>query len=250
MYEQRQTPAPADAAPLPIGRAAALEAVASFAVVLAAAGSVVVAGSAGSGLVGVAIATGGAFGGALLATLRRSGGGVNPALTAALWIGGRLSARRAGAYVVGQLIGGVVAAFVLRVVVPEPTWRAASLGAPLLALGMGVGSAVLLEAVLAFVLTVLAFLLAADDGTTGSVARLALALGLWTAAATLLAWPLTGAALNPARSLGPELAGGVWADWWVYWIGPGAGAVVGAASSWALLAGPPGETSASGRPEP
>jgi aquaporin Z len=235
MDEDRESPASAlDGDLPPLGPAAAAEFAGSFAVVLFGAGSVVVAGSVGSGLVGVALATGFGYAVALTAVAPLSRGGVNPVLTAAFWVVGRLATVRAGAYVVAELAGGVVAALALRLAVPRATWQPAGLGAPLLAEGVGAGRAVLLEAILTLVATLVAFALVIDDRAR-SPEHAGLALGMAFAAATLVAWPLTGAGLNPARSLGPEVAGGVWSDWWVYWIGPGAGALVGAVAYWGLF---------------
>jgi aquaporin Z len=244
MDERREPPPTAlEQAPLPLERAAAAEVLGSFLVVFAGAGSVVVAGSAGGGLVGVALATGLAFAAALTATIPLSGGGVNPVLTIAFWIAGRLSTERTLAYVLAQLVGAILAGFVLRIAVPAAMWQPAALGAPLVARDVGAGRAVLLEAVLTFLLTITAFALLVDDRAR-SPAPGGVALGCVLAAAILVAWPLTGAALNPARSLGPELAGGSWNDWWVYWVGPGAGAVVAAVTYWSVFlrqreAGPP-----------
>lgn len=231
--------AAAPSEPLPLERAAAAELIGSFAVVLIGAGSVVVAGSVGSGLVGVALATGFAFAGAVMTVLPLSGGGVNPVLTAGFWVAGRLSTRRAAVYVGAEIAGGVLAGVVLRLAVPQATWQPAGLGAPLLTEGVGAGRGVLVEAVLAFVLTFTAFALVVDERAR-STAHAGLALGMVVAGATLVAWPLTGAGLNPARALGPEVAGGVWGDWWVYWIGPGAGGIVGAVTYWALFLREPG----------
>jgi MIP family channel proteins len=230
---QRSRPqgVPEDTAVAP---AAVAELIGSFAVVLAGAGSVVVAGSVGGGLVGIALATGLAFAALLAATLPLSGGGVNPIVTLGLWIVGRLTTSRAATYVVAQLLGGVLAGIVLRLAVPKATWRPAALGAPLLAEGVGAGRAVLLEAVLSFLLTIVAAALIADE-RTASVDRAAAALGALLASATLVAWPVTGAALNPARALGPELAAGVWTGWWIYWVGPGAGAIVAAVAYWSAF---------------
>jgi aquaporin TIP len=217
--------------PLPLERAAAAELLGSFTIVLFGAGSVVVAGSVGAGLVGVALATGFAFSAALAATMPLSAGGVNPALTVAFWVAGRLSTPRTVVYAAAQVVGAVLAGVVLRLGVPQPSWSPAALGAPLLAEGVGAGRGVLIEAVATFVLTMVAFALFVDDRVR-SPGTGALALGLLLAAATLFAWPLTGAALNPARAIGPEIAGGTWSDWWIYWIGPGAGAVIGAVVYW------------------
>jgi aquaporin TIP len=220
--------------PLPLERAAAAELLGSFTIVLFGAGSVVVAGSVGGGLVGVALATGFAFSAALAATMPLSAGGVNPALTVAFWVAGRLSTPRTVVYAAAQVVGAVLAGVVLRLGVPQPSWSPAALGAPLLAEGVGAGPGVLIEAVATFILTMVAFALFVDDRVR-SAGTGALALGLLLAAATLFAWPLTGAALNPARAIGPEIAGSTWSDWWIYWIGPGAGAVIGAVVYWSVF---------------
>ena len=235
MDEQHDLPiTPVGVPPLPIERAAAAEALGSFAVVLVGAGSVVVAGSVGSGLVGVALATGFAFGAAVTATMPLSGGGVNPVLTAGFWVAGRLSNERAAFYLLAQLLGGILAGLVLRLTIPGPIWRPADLGAPLLPQGVGAGSAIVLEGVLTFLLTVIAFATLLDEHARAPSFG-GVVLGLFLAAATLIAWPVTGAALNPVRALGPELAGGEWSDWWVYLIGPAAGGVVGAVTYWSVF---------------
>ena len=55
-----------------------------------------------------------------------------------------------------------------------------------------------------------------------------IAIGLAVAADILMAGPLTGAAMNPARWFGPALASGHWEHWFVWWVGPLIGAIVGA----------------------
>ena len=231
-----------DRTPEPILWGAIAELLASFTFVFVAAGSVVMAGTGGDGLVGVAIASGSAFAAAVALSERRSGGGASPVLAAAFWVAGRLSAPRAAAYVAAQVAGGVVAGLLLRACIPAATWQAAELGAPLLAQDVGAGRAVLVEAVIALLLTITAFATLVDERRAipaGPVANVvgfpSLVLGLVVAGGTLVAWPLTGAAFNPARALGPELAGGVWLDWWVYWVGPLAGGVVGAVAYWFLF---------------
>ncbi len=234
MHERQDAPSVcAVRPPLPLERAAAAELLASFLVVFVSAGSVVTAGTGGGGVVAVALASGFAFAAALTTTLERSGGAANPALTAAFWIGGRLTSLRAGVYVAAQLVGAILAALLLRVTIPEAMWRPSALGAPLLPRDVGAGPAAVIEAILTFLLTTVAFAMVFDDHGGPRARRPAgLTLGLVLAAATLVAWPLSGAALNPARALGPELASGTWSNWWVYWIGPTAGAVIGAVACW------------------
>ena len=70
----------------------------------------------------------------------------------------------------------------------------------------------------------------------------ALAVGGWIAAAGLFASPLSGASMNPARSLGPDIVRADLSTAWIYVVGPLAGAVVAVAVAW-MLHGPPSEAS-------
>lgn len=93
------------------------------------------------------------------------------------------------------------------------------IGSPLRALGIEV----LLTAVLMFVITSVA----TDTRAVGQLA--AIAIGGTVALDALWGGPITGASMNPARSLGPALVAGVWRDHWIYWLGPLVGASLGAA---------------------
>jgi aquaporin Z len=214
-------------------RRAAAEAVATFGLVFVGAASVVAAGPVGSGLVGIALAHGAALVAVTTATWSISGGVANPAITLALWILGRLEARIAAIYVAAQLVGSVLAALVLRLVLPDAAWRVTDLGTPVPAPEIGGGEAIVIEAVLTFLLT--ATYLGArrnDDGER--VAVRVMPIGLAYAAVILAGWSLTGAAANPAREFGPALVSSTWTLWWAYWIGPAAGAALAAAASWYL----------------
>jgi aquaporin Z len=92
-----------------------------------------------------------------------------------------------------------------------------------------------LEALLTFFLVWVVFATAVDPG--GAFKSIAgLAIGLTITFDILAAGPLTGAAMNPARALGPELVQGVWDDWWIYLVGPGLGAAIAAlAYDWLYL---------------
>src|SRR5207247_2235821 len=75
-----------------------------------------------------------------------------PAVTIGVWVGGKIGSARALAYVAAQFAGGIFASLLLRFVVPRAVWKAANLGTPLLATGIGQGKGILIEAVLAFFL--------------------------------------------------------------------------------------------------
>ncbi len=214
-----------------IDRAALAEFVATLALVFIGAGSVVVAGPSGSGLVGVALAHGIVLAVMVSVTAHISGGLVNPAVTVALWVTGKLGTARALVLVLSQLAGAVVGAALLRWALPADLWRPASLGTPLLAPGVSVGAGILMEAVLTFFLVFAVFGTAVDE--RGPLARTAgLTIGLVLTFDILAGGPLTGASMNPARTFGPGLVSGTWDDWWVYWVGPIAGGVVAALIYW------------------
>ena len=100
--------------------------------------------------------------------------------------------------------------------------------------GFGVGKAVLLEAVLTFFLVFAVFGTAVDDrGPFGKTAGFTI--GLVLTFDILAGGPLTGASMNPARSLGPALASGNGTDWWVYWVGPIAGGIIAAVVYWGVF---------------
>ena len=209
------------------GKAAVAEFVATFALVFVAAGSAVVAGPYGSGLVGMALASGFVLAVMVSVTAHISGGHVNPAVTVGIWVVGRIGTARAVVYVVAQLAGATFGALLLRLVIPPAVWKAANLGTPLLATGVGGAKGVLTEAILSFFLVYAMFGTILDE--RGPFTKTAgLTVGLVLAFDILAAGPLTGAAANPVRSFGPALISGTWDGWWVYWMGPVAGGVIAA----------------------
>jgi len=214
-------------------KAAVAEFVATFALIFIGAGSVIVAGVGGSGLVGGALAHGLVLALMVSITAHISGGHVNPAVTIGVWVTGKITSFRAVVYILAQLAGAIVGALLLRLVMPEELWRisGAPLGIPILAPGYGSGKGVLAEAILTFFLVFAVFGTAVDD--RGPFSKTAgFTIGLVLAFDILAAGPLTGAAMNPARALGPELASGTWTDWWVYWVGPVAGGVIAGVVYW------------------
>jgi MIP family channel proteins len=191
------------------------EAVATFAFCFVGAASII----NNAGLVGIAIAHGCMMAVLISAMGHISGGHNNPAVTFGVWVGGKISGQMAALYIASQLIGAVVAGFMLRMVFPEVTWQAASLGTPMLAPGLSVGTGILVETVLTFFLVLVVYGTAIDDrGTWKAVAGFGI--GLTIMCDVLMGGPLTGASMNPARTFGPALAGGYWANHSVYWIGP------------------------------
>lgn len=192
----------------------------------------------GVDLLAIAIAHGIALSVAVSATMNISGGHVNPAVTIAMLVTGRISLSNAIGYIIAQLIGATVAgALVLAIfkglaVGDQQVVLAAHLGTPTFADPITVGKAILIEACLTFLLLAAVFGTAVDPrapkiGGFG--------IGLTICADILVGGPLTGASMNPARTFGPGLVAAMsgnlevfWSQQMVYWVGPIVGAVVAA----------------------
>jgi aquaporin Z len=173
-------------------------------------------------LLGVALAHGLAIGIMVSAMGHISGGHYNPAITIGVWVTKRLTTIDAILYWVAQLAGATGAAFLLKAVIPDDTWRAVALGTPELARDFPVWAGMALEAVTTFFLVLVVFATAIDEkGAFKAIAGFGI--GLTITIGILVAGPLTGGALNPARFFGPALAATHWAHVGVYWIGPLAG---------------------------
>ena len=203
-------------------RATFAEFIATFLFVFLGAGSVVVSGGLPNGdldparLVLIAMAHG--FGIALLAyaTANISGGHINPAVTFAAVITRKVSATRGLMFVTAQLVGAVAGALLLLGAVPDAADT--NLGAHALGPEVSVGMGLLMEVAITFALVFVIFATAVDPRGMGNLAPLAI--GLTVLVAHLVAVPITGASMNPARSLGPALVAGEWADQWIYWVAP------------------------------
>jgi aquaporin NIP len=155
------------------------------------------------------------------ATGHLSGAHINPAVTIAFTLSRHFPAREALAYIVAQCAGAIGAALVLLAVWPG---KPADLGATLPS--VGVGSALAYEGILTAFLMFVIMAVATDTRAVGAAA--AIAIGGTIGLDALFGGPVTGASMNPARSLGPALVSGTWTDFWVYVAGPVLGAGVGA----------------------
>jgi MIP family channel proteins len=198
----------------------------AFALVFFGAGSICadqfLHGAGSLGLFGVAAANGLAMAILVSALGHISGGHFNPAITIGFWVTKRVTTLDAALYWAAQLAGAIAASFLLKGVVPEETWRAVALGTPALVRDFPVWSGIVLEAVTTFFLVLVFFATAVDEkGVFRSIAGFGI--GLTITLGVMVAGPLTGAALNPARAFGPALASSHWANWGVYWVGPLAG---------------------------
>jgi aquaporin TIP len=175
----------------------------------------------GNDIVAVALANGLAIGIMVSNLGHISGGHFNPAITAAFVATRRIAAPLAVVYWIAQLAGGIIAAVILRWLLHKPAF----LGAVPHVAHIGVGRGLVVEMILTFFLVWAVFATAVDPrGAFKSIAGLAI--GLTITIDVFMGGPLTGAAMNPARAFGPEVAGNFWAQGWIYWVGPVVGALV------------------------
>ena len=202
-------------------RRAGAEALGTYFLVLIGPGAVMVDAWSDGALGGVGIGLAFAF--VVIAMIfslgHLSGAHINPAVTIAFWSVGRFPARELFPYVLAQCTGGVLAALTLRAVLG----KAGGMGATVP--HIGIWQSLVIETLFSFVLMFVIMAVATDDRVVDGFA--ALAVGLTVGFCALLG-PMTGSSINPARSLGPALAGGGWVGHWVYWAGPIAGMLLGA----------------------
>lgn len=150
-----------------------------------------------------------------------SGAHLNPAVTLAFWSSGFFPKRKVPSYILAQLMGAVAASSLLR----GSLGMVSNLGATLPLNGNWLQS-LILETVLTFILMFIIFGSGLDRRAHIGFAGLAIGLTVGLEAAFM--GPITGASMNPARSFGPALVGGIWQHHWVYWVAPIVGAQLAA----------------------
>jgi aquaporin NIP len=204
-------------------RRAGAEGLGVFALVFAGCGAIVTEAQhpGALGTVGIAFVFGLIVMAMVYATGHLSGAHLNPAVTIAFVLTRHLPRAEALAYLVAQLAGALAAAGLLAAVWPsEP----AALGTTLPS--VGAGSALVYEAVLTAFLMFVIMAVATDTRAVGAGA--AIAIGGTVGLDALFGGPITGASMNPARSIGPALVSGELTDLWIYLAGPLIGAIAGA----------------------
>lgn len=208
---------------LPLARRAATEALAAFALVFAGCGAIVANTVYADtlGAVGVSLVFGLIVMVMVYATGHLSGAHINPAVTVAFTLARHFPAREAAAYIAAQVTGALAAALVLLAIWPD---QPAQLGATIPT--VGAGSAFVYETILTAFLMFVIVAVATDTRAVGAAA--AIAIGGTVGLDALFGGPVTGASMNPARSLGPALASGELTDLWIYLTAPFLGAALGA----------------------
>ncbi|RUA28515.1 MAG: hypothetical protein DSY78_15575 [Chloroflexi bacterium] len=117
---------------------------------------------------------------------------------------------------------GSVGALLLLATIPDAADT--NLGAHALGPDVSISMGLVMEIVVTFVLVFVIFATAVDPGGIALLAPLAI--GLAVVVDHMVAIPITGASMNPARSFGPALVSGEWANHWIYWLGPMIGGVL------------------------
>lgn len=201
------------------------EFIGTFALIFIGAGAVAIGAG---GLIGAAFAHGFVVVAFIYAYGHISGTHINPAVTLGFLVAGEIEFMAAIGYWIVQLLGGILGAVVLNAVLPNP----GDLGVTILTTEANGGAftvtatqGLVVEIILTFFLVNTIFNTAVS-GKAGNFAGLAIGLGLMFC--IVMGGPLTRASLNPARTLGPAIVSGNYADIWLYFVGPLVGAVLAA----------------------
>lgn len=158
------------------------------------------------------------------ATARISGAHLNPAVTFSAVLTRKIGITKGSMYVVAQLMGAILAACLIKAIIPDAL--EGGLGTHALGAGITSGGGLAIEIILTFILVFVIFATAMDSN--GPVHLAPIAIGLAVMVDIFVGLPLTGASMNPARTFGPALVAGAWSDHWIFWVGPLTGASIAA----------------------
>jgi len=218
------------------------ELIGTFSLVLFGCGAAVISGMSqtgpnGIGILGIAMA----FGFSVVAMAYAIGGisgcHINPAVTIGVLVAGKMTAKDAIGYIIAQCIGAILGTFVLYLIVsgkPDFKMQEWALGSngwgPGYLGGYNMASAFIIEAVMTFLFI---FVILATTSKFGNGVMAGLAIGVTLMLIHLVAIPVTGTSVNPARSLGPALFAGSVAlgQLWLFIVAPILGSVI-AALAW------------------
>lgn len=172
-------------------------------------------------LVGVALAHGLVIIAFYYAYGHFSGAHINPAVTLGILIAGEVKLTTAIGYWIVQFAGGIIGALALKGVLPVD----GDLGVTILADNVSQLQGLFVEIILTFILVNAIF----NTDVSRKVGKLSgIVIGLTLIACIMMGGPLTRASLNPARTLGPAIASGIYTDIWVYFLGTSIGAILAA----------------------
>src|SRR3954451_15320677 len=210
-----------------IAKSALAELIGTFTLVFIGAGAGAAMEANSAGTVGVAFAHGLALLVIIYAWGSISGAHVNPAVTLGVAVAGRMDWPKAVAYWIAQFGGAIAAAYLLQWFVGPDSKLGSTTGSltPMKDMAGDAAKVIVLEGVLTFFLVTAVFA-SGVHGRNGNMAGLAI--GMVLTMDILAGGALTGASMNPARTLGPALATGDLSYVWMYFVGPLAGGAVAA----------------------
>jgi aquaporin Z len=165
-----------------------------------------------------------------------SGAHLNPVVSIAFALRGDFPWRRVGAYIMAQFAGAVLATLLLWALLGKQ--GSAGLTLP----GPGISTATAMAWEILLTTGLVSVILGTASGAQQIGAMAAIGVGSYIALAGLFGAPVSGASMNPARSLGPALVLGDWTSWWAYLLGPAIGALIAVGFAY-ILRGPGGGAS-------
>lgn len=170
------------------------------------------------GTVGIAAIFGAVVAAVIYALGHHSGAHINPAVSLAFALSGRFAWKKLPWYVLAQLTGAALASLCLALAIPDATGMGNTRPT------YGPANALVLEGIFTFFLMLVIICVSTSSKEQGLMAGLAIGLVVFLEAA--MGGPLTGASMNPARSFGPDLLAGDFSTFYIYLIGPIAGAAL------------------------
>lgn len=196
------------------------EAIGTFALVFIGTGAIIVNDVAGGMVTHVGISL--AFGMVVLVMIYSigniSGAHLNPAVTLSFWVAGRMPANEIFPYIISQIVGGLIASGLLVLIFPEHETLGSTLPSG------SVAQSLVLEIALGFLLMFVVLNVSTGAMEKGIMAGVAV--GSMIAMGALFAGPISGASMNPARSLAPALVSGHLEHLWIYFLGPTTGTLL------------------------
>ncbi|MFT4642332.1 MAG: aquaporin NIP [Candidatus Azotimanducaceae bacterium] len=170
------------------------------------------------GVVGIAIAFGAVVMAMIYAFGETSGAHINPAVTIGFVFAGRFEKKEVVPYILFQILGAIAASFTLKFLFPDLALYGNTLPSD------GWLQSFVLEFILTLILMLVIIKVSSGSKETGTMA--AIAIGGTVLIEALVFGPITGASMNPARSIAPALASGNFQDLWLYIVAPVIGAIV------------------------
>jgi aquaporin-4 len=180
------------------------------------------------GIIMIAAAHGAAIGIMIYAFGHISGAHINPAVTIAMLATRNINPKDAGGYIASQIVGAIAAASAHMLLLPVAGAKVnfGTQGGPSELLNFSAAAGVGAEMIFTFFLVTTIFMAAVHKKAAAGMAGIAI--GGMIFLLHLVGVPLTGASMNPARTLGPAIVSGHWEFHWIYWVGPIAGALIAA----------------------